>query len=112
LCRIPRCMSYSCFYSSLSSVPFLPLSFFFNPPSTTHIYTLSLHDALPICSPLPSRSSRHAQREELAERFTPPGPSQSLRLPNSSWKDRETARAVHDLRLGLSSPPATSGGSA
>src|SRR6266704_954165 len=27
------------------------LFFFFNDPATTEIYTLSLHDALPICSP-------------------------------------------------------------
>src|SRR5207302_11347749 len=27
----------------------LPSFFFFNPPATTDIYTLSLHDALPIC---------------------------------------------------------------
>src|SRR5438309_2801299 len=27
------------------------LFFFFNDPSTTEIYTLSLHDALPICLP-------------------------------------------------------------
>src|SRR5690348_18514214 len=26
-------------------------SFFFNDPATTEIYTLSLHDALPICRP-------------------------------------------------------------
>src|SRR5688572_32180463 len=31
---------------------FLP--FFFNDPATTEIYTLSLHDALPICSPTPA----------------------------------------------------------
>src|SRR2546430_8528348 len=31
----------------LSSVPFF---FFFNDTATTEIYTLSLHDALPICS--------------------------------------------------------------
>src|SRR3712207_9388984 len=29
--------------------------FFFNDTATTEIYTLSLHDALPICSPDPSR---------------------------------------------------------
>src|SRR5687767_5521053 len=28
-------------------------SFFFNDPATTEIYTLSLHDALPICSGVP-----------------------------------------------------------
>src|SRR5437868_15533764 len=31
--------------------------FFFNDPATTEIYTLSLHDALPICPCSPSASS-------------------------------------------------------
>src|SRR5258708_20993492 len=39
---------YFFFYSSLSSSSFL--FFFFNDTATTEIYTLSLHDALPICS--------------------------------------------------------------
>src|SRR5206468_10530241 len=30
------------------NLPFLPIYFFFNDPATTEIYTLSLHDALPI----------------------------------------------------------------
>src|SRR5256885_10054280 len=35
------------------------LFFFFNDTATTEIYTLSLHDALPICPPLtPSRKVR------------------------------------------------------
>src|SRR5205807_3808757 len=29
----------------------MPFLFFFHPPSTTEIYTLSLHDALPISAP-------------------------------------------------------------
>src|SRR4029078_13741674 len=29
---------------------FVHVSFFFNDPATTEIYTLSLHDALPICA--------------------------------------------------------------
>src|SRR5437879_13230032 len=33
-------------------------SFFFNDTATTEIYTLSLHDALPICSPVVRRCSR------------------------------------------------------
>src|SRR5437899_10569977 len=37
-------------WSSLCS-----LFFFFNDPATTEIYTLSLHDALPICPPAGSR---------------------------------------------------------
>src|SRR2546423_2805047 len=37
--------------------------FFFNDTATTEIYTLSLHDALPICSPSPTtRSSGSARR--------------------------------------------------
>src|SRR5438067_8204418 len=37
------------YYASLSSSLFSLLFFFFNDPATTEIYTLSLHDALPIC---------------------------------------------------------------
>src|SRR5439155_22866818 len=47
-CVLLRCLSkLLCFSSPISSpVPFI--SFFFNDPATTEIYTLSLHDALPI----------------------------------------------------------------
>src|SRR5471032_776898 len=31
------------------SIPYWPVNFFFNDTATTKIYTLSLHDALPIC---------------------------------------------------------------
>src|ERR1041385_5920405 len=41
--------------------------FFFNDTATTEIYTLSLHDALPIC-----RSRRHARRQ-LHDRVWPLG---------------------------------------
>src|SRR5438034_7177723 len=41
------------YFSSVSSISyccfFCYLFFFFNDPATTEIYTLSLHDALPIC---------------------------------------------------------------
>src|SRR5438094_8292739 len=39
-----------------------PFSFFFNDTATTEIYTLSLHDALPISLPLPRRALRHDRR--------------------------------------------------
>src|SRR5438874_2847503 len=39
------------------SAPLYVLFFFFNDPATTDIYTLSLHDALPICR-TPTFSSR------------------------------------------------------
>src|SRR5579875_3501320 len=45
--------------------------FFFNDTPTTEIYTLSLHDALPICSADPSarsRPSRHCRRARPASR--------------------------------------------
>src|SRR6516165_3664654 len=35
--------------------------FFFNDTATTEIYTLSLHDALPICAPAPPRRNTHTQ---------------------------------------------------
>src|SRR3979411_3519723 len=40
-----------------SHISFLLIFFFFNDTATTEIYTLSLHDALPIC-PLPHRRHR------------------------------------------------------
>src|SRR5437867_8139006 len=39
----------------------LLIFFFFNDPATTEIYTLSLHDALPICS----RGSSHRRQGEV-----------------------------------------------
>src|SRR5256885_8014542 len=48
-----RCICLICFF------------FFFNDTATTEIYTLSLHDALPICDPAgPERVVMDALREE------------------------------------------------
>src|SRR5438874_10756230 len=49
------------FVSSSSTSSFL--SFFFNPTSTTEIYTLSLHDALPILLARDDRLHLHGQRD-------------------------------------------------
>src|SRR3712207_8618603 len=38
-------------------ISFVVLFFFFNDTATTEIYTLSLHDALPICSGKPAHNS-------------------------------------------------------
>src|SRR5260370_38002862 len=47
--------------------------FFFNDTATTEIYTLSLHDALPICaSAAPSRDPPHSS-------FAPPRTASSIR---------------------------------
>src|SRR5256885_2920559 len=52
--------SSSTFSSSPHPFPFL-FFFFFNDTATTEIYTLSLHDALPISDLLPGRRSRRGQ---------------------------------------------------
>src|SRR3712207_7793546 len=48
--------------------------FFFNDTATTEIYTLSLHDALPICAVEPDAAARsaQAQRGEVVERGAEP----------------------------------------
>src|SRR5215210_9252777 len=43
------------------------LFFFFNDTATTEIYTLSLHDALPISGPRPARSRRTPLRPARAD---------------------------------------------
>src|SRR3989454_2047980 len=57
----------------MSPLPFLSFFFFFNDTATTEIYTLSLHDALPI-----SRGSRRADapdcRPRTPRRPRPGGP--------------------------------------
>src|SRR2546427_4466444 len=60
-------MSPFCFF--FASTPHFSLFFFFNDTATTEIYTLSLHDALPICWTIWSRSRwrrRDARRPSVA----------------------------------------------
>src|SRR3712207_7364616 len=47
--------------------------FFFNDTATTEIYTLSLHDALPICRRADGRGARGARRR--LRPGVPPGPA-------------------------------------
>src|SRR2546421_273857 len=63
---------YFLFFFSLLFLPIYFLFFFFNDTATTEIYTLSLHDALPISSAaLPCRDRR------LSRRSPPRGPNHS-----------------------------------
>src|SRR2546430_13996783 len=57
----------------LDKLFYLPLFFFFNDTATTEIYTLSLHDALPISGPLPRvpRQPGHASGARLLDRVPP-----------------------------------------
>src|SRR2546422_8073260 len=59
--------------------------FFFNDTATTEIYTLSLHDALPILS---ARGRPDAWSPGSSPRAVPghPGP------PSHSWRDRKSTR--------------------
>src|SRR5476651_2898336 len=43
--------------------------FFFNDTATTEIYTLSLHDALPISRPAPPRAARRCRRSPAVARW-------------------------------------------
>src|SRR6267143_7183518 len=63
---------------------FLFFSFFFNAPATTEIYTLSLHDALPI-SP---RRRRPAARLFGSTRTSP------LRTPTSGRSEEHTSELL------------------
>src|SRR5205823_13909345 len=55
LCVIP-------FFHSIFMIFFFFFFFFFNDTATTEIYTLSLHDALPICSRWLRSASRRGSR--------------------------------------------------
>src|SRR5436189_5621253 len=60
----------------------LPLFFFFNDTATTEIYTLSLHDALPISE----------YRRAGAAGLAAPGPKHSSRGGGMLWTDRKSTR--------------------
>src|SRR6266478_163214 len=62
--------------------------FFFNDTATTEIYTLSLHDALPISSPRPGRSTFTTSAPRSAMSVAQYGPAitrerSSTRMPSS-----------------------------
>src|SRR2546428_9056745 len=64
--------------------------FFFNDTATTEIYTLSLHDALPIC-----RQSAFPTRQPRSTWFSV---SASSRRITCCWRDRKSTRlnSSHD----------------
>src|SRR6266704_3727731 len=68
------------YYSLL--LPILLPFFFFTAPATTELYTLSLHDALPISRPLPHGTAHHAAKR-LVLRWDRAGDRKSTRLNSS-----------------------------
>src|SRR5256885_16666217 len=76
------------FSGSRSCAPFV---FFFNDTATTEIYTLSLHDALPICGRTASRSERPPPgcRRRAPRRSAGP---ERLRSLDGDCPDRKSTR--------------------
>src|SRR5690349_23192152 len=67
------------------------LFFFFNDPATTAIYTLSLHDALPIYSRADC-DSRHARVLSACERQRPYRVRRQTSVLRKSGPDRKSTR--------------------
>ena len=117
------CQSY-CGCLNLTSVTTRCFSyFFFHDTATTEIYTLSLHDALPIfgypkwheiggsfCPLLPSRPPwRFQDSSEIGRAHVCTPVTQWSRMPSSAWKKKEnnTYKYLHNdvvLRLLLAIP--------
>src|SRR2546428_13934742 len=82
----------------ISHTPCLSYFFFFNDTATTEIYTLSLHDALPICGAHRPEQNEHGQihqERRLSECFprsVPDGPGVGV------GRDRKSTRlnSSHD----------------
>src|SRR2546429_1182234 len=74
-------MSRYAFVCILSSTLCLLIFFFFNDTATTEIYTLSLHDALPICGP-----------QGLAVPRRDPAPRSAQRHAHAGHGDRKSTR--------------------
>src|SRR5262245_63796312 len=68
-------------------------SFFFNETATTEIYTLSLHDALPICHRRVPRLRPRPRPGQLVLRWS--------RVGNRSTRDRKSTR-LNSSHLGIS----------
>src|SRR3712207_8697290 len=84
--------------------------FFFNDTATTEIYTLSLHDALPIypdfraLQGMPEGAARQRLRERLAVHFVQRRPADiaEWRDAGSVFSDRETGEDRKSTRLNSS----------
>src|SRR2546429_7223659 len=77
-------------------VPLRLFFFFFNDTATTEIYTLSLHDALPISKRCPTSSSSPRATAACCSRRPTRGPSRSSRWSScDGWRappDRKSTR--------------------
>src|SRR2546422_292606 len=65
--------------------------FFFNDTATTEIYTLSLHDALPICHP-----ARLARRRTVRNSSPGGAGAVGVRRSGGAWAGQHSTDAEHD----------------
>src|SRR3712207_9097924 len=76
--------------------------FFFNDTATTEIYTLSLHDALPICRSVRSSGWTTASRASCTSPSWPSGtsscPSRSSRWAPTSWSRSRSEEHTSELQ--------------
>src|SRR3989449_8335006 len=83
-------------------MPYSFVFFFFNDTATTEIYTLSLHDALPICvriGEITVTAAPAARRPSTLRSATSPPPTTRQRRPASSRKTgKKPISAVHPVR--------------
>src|SRR2546427_9366734 len=84
------------FHSLCSLPPSVFFFFFFNDTATTEIYTLSLHDALPIF-PVPARRAGRARRLRPAREFHPRARRQALRLDPRSEEHTSELQSQSNL---------------
>src|SRR2546430_9742424 len=70
---------------SIHGLPTFASFFFFNDTATTEIYTLSLHDALPISRPAARRASRVNFSSGVVE-------THATTSPTTSGRDRKSTR--------------------
>src|SRR3712207_8597476 len=73
--------------------------FFFNDTATTEIYTLSLHDALPICRPRGSaRRGRSGSRTTVPGRRVEPAPPFGRRSPRVTMQCLRSEEHTSELQ--------------
>src|SRR2546430_11338065 len=77
--------------SVLVRTPYLHLFFFFNDTATTEIYTLSLHDALPISTALRCQGAGDSAKARVKTKKAP-RPGQDALLCKESLGDRKSTR--------------------
>src|SRR5258708_29469665 len=66
--------------------------FFFNDTATTEIYTLSLHDALPILTITPTMDARATECQKTNRNIEPSFPTWLVAAVNQVGKDRKSTR--------------------